>query len=368
MPLPLRTPPKSICLLRLSAIGDVTHVVPVVRQLLKQWPETSITWIIGKTEHELVKDIDQVDYIVFDKKKGLGAFSDLWRKLKGRQFDVLLNMQVSLRAGFASLLVTAPVRIGFDRTRAKNCHQLFINTRIAENPGNHVLDGFFDFLDVLGLKHDTPTWDIPIPAAAYQSAMTLIGSEKQYIVINPSSSTRVANWRNWAAEKYARGAEYAFEQYGLICVLTGGPSEQEKTFAETIISYINTPTINLAGRTTLKELLALLDRATLVISPDTGPAHMANAVGTPVIGLYATSNPERTGPYNSRNFTVNRYPDALLKFHDKKTNDVPWGKRVRDPAAMDLISLTDVTDKIDQAMKTRMAQHNESASIEQVKT
>lgn len=355
-------------MLRLSAIGDVTHVVPVVRQLQKQWPETSITWIIGKTEHELVKDIDQVNYIVFDKKKGLGAFADLKRKLKGKQFDVLLNMQVSLRAGLASLLVKAPVRIGFDRTRSKNCHQLFINARIAENPGSHVLDGFFDFIEPLGLKPDVPLWDLPIPVTAHEKGNALIGAENNFIVINPSSSNRVANWRNWAAEKYARVAEYAFETYGLTCVLTGGPSEQEKTFAETTISYINTPTINLAGRTTLTELLALLDRATLVISPDTGPAHMANAVGTPVIGLYATSNPERTGPYNSRNFTVNRYPDALLKFHDKRVNDVPWGKRVRDPAAMDLISVTDVTDKIDQIIKTSRVLHNESASIEQVKT
>lgn len=335
----------------------MTHVVPVVRQLLKQWPETSITWIIGKTEHELVKDIDQVNYIVFDKKKGLGAFTDLWRKLKGKQFDVLLNMQVSLRAGFASLLVKAPVRIGFDRTRSKNCHQLFINARIADNPGSHVLDGFFDFIELLGLKRDAPTWDIPIPARVHEVVNNLIGAENNFIVINPSSSNRVANWRNWAPEKYAQTAKYAFEKYGLTCVLTGGPSEQEKTFAEKTISYINTPTINLAGRTTLKELLALLDRATLVISPDTGPAHMANAVGTPVIGLYATSNPERTGPYNSRNFTVNLYPDALLKFHDKRVMDVPWGKRVRDPAAMDLISVTDVTDNIDQVMKARMALH-----------
>ncbi len=368
MPLQLKTPPKHICLLRLSAIGDVTHIVPIVRQLQKQWPQASITWIIGKTEHALVKDIERIDYIVFDKKKGLAAFFELRQHLKGKKFDFLLNMQVSLRAGFASLLVNAPIRVGFDQLRSKNCHGFFINARINGNPRSHVLDGFLDFLDFLGLNRNAPTWDIPVPATAYQSIIRLIGSEKPYIVINPSSSTRVANWRNWAAKRYARVAEYAFERYGLFCVLTGGPSEMEKSFVEKTISYIKTPAVNLAGRTTLKELLAVLDRATFIVSPDTGPAHMANAVGTPVIGLYATSNPERTGPYNFKELTVNRYPDALLKFHGKRVNNVPWGKRVRNPAAMDIIAVSDVTEKIDQVMNPALRQQIINASTPQSKS
>jgi heptosyltransferase I len=105
----------------------------------------------------------------------------------------------------------------------------------------------------------------------------------------------------------------------------------------------------LIGQTTLKQTLAVLTRADALLCPDSGPAHMATAVQTPVIGLYASSNPDRTGPYVSRQLTVNRYPEALRRFEGRSIDKVRWGRRVRDPAAMTLISVDDVIEKIDAA-------------------
>ncbi|MDX1610528.1 MAG: glycosyltransferase family 9 protein, partial [Halofilum sp. (in: g-proteobacteria)] len=138
--------PESLCLLRLSALGDVTHMVPVVRTLQHEWPDTRLTWIIGRLEAELVGDLPGIEFIVFDKARGLAAFRDLWRDLDGRRFDALLQMQVALRANLAGRLVRSPVRIGFDRTRSRDGHGLFVNRRIEPHPGAHVLDGLFDFL------------------------------------------------------------------------------------------------------------------------------------------------------------------------------------------------------------------------------
>lgn len=354
----LKEPPQSICLIRLSAIGDVTHVVPVIYNLQKTWPRTTITWIIGKVEYSLLKDLPGVEFIVFEKKQGWASYRALRAQLNARRFDILLHMQVSLRASLASLFVRAPVRIGFDKTRAKNGQWLFTNHHIPAMPRKHVLDGFLQFIQTIGLTDPTIEWNIPIPAEARERTQHWVAESLPFLVINPSSSVRVRNWRNWDAQAYAHIADYAAKHYGLLSVLTGGPSSQEIQFAACIEQLAQSKMINVVGNSTLKELLALLDRAVLVISPDTGPAHMANAVGTPVIGLYASSNPERTGPYSFRQFTVNRYPEAVRQTLGKSVEEIPWGKRIRDPQIMNLIKIEDVQAKMDQILCAKIARGN----------
>ncbi|MGE5167555.1 MAG: glycosyltransferase family 9 protein, partial [Deltaproteobacteria bacterium] len=124
-------PPQSLCLLRTSALGDVTHVVPLVRTLQGTWPQTRLTWIVGKLEHKLVGDIPGVEFIVFDKAAGWRGFAALRRQLTGRRFDVLLHLQVALRANLVSALVRADLRVGYDRARSRDLHGLFVNRRIA---------------------------------------------------------------------------------------------------------------------------------------------------------------------------------------------------------------------------------------------
>lgn len=350
MPLQFKKPPKSLCLLRLSAIGDVTHVVPVIRNLQQHWPETVITWIIGKLEYSLLKDLPGVEFIVFEKAKGLAGYSALRKQLDGRDFDILLHMQASLRASFISLLVRAPIRIGFDRARAKNGQRMFTNYRIASIPRQHVLESFLEFTKVLGLTSPIIQWEIPIPDEDMVKTRQWVPENTSFIVVNPSSSMRVRNWRNWDAQAYASIVDYVANQYNLLTVLTGGSSVQEIQLAESIEKKSNNKVVNLVGKTNLKELLALLHQAVLVISPDTGPAHMANATGTPVVGLYASSNPYRTGPYNSLDFTVNCYPMAVSKAYSQSVEEIPWGKRVRDPRVMALIKVEDVIKKLDEVL------------------
>ncbi|MCK5003332.1 MAG: glycosyl transferase, partial [Gammaproteobacteria bacterium] len=116
----LSNPPKNVCILRLSALGDITHALPVLRTLQKRWPNTAITWIIGKTEYQLVKDIEGVEFITFDKSQGLAAYKAIRQELKARHFDVLLHMQLSLRASAISFFVHADIKLGFDKERAKD--------------------------------------------------------------------------------------------------------------------------------------------------------------------------------------------------------------------------------------------------------
>ena len=357
MLLPLKSVPKSICLLRLSAIGDVTHVLPIVHSLRSAWPETKITWIIGHLEYQLVEGIVGIEFIVFDKSLGWRAYSDLRQQLSGRHFDVLLHMQVSLRASIASLWIKAPIKLGYDKARAKDFQWLFTTHRIDASPRQHVLDGFFAFIAALGVPERKLTWDIPLPEKDIHWAQQLIGSQAT-LVINPSSSIRLRNWRAFNANTYAQLIEYAIEQYKLQIALSGGPANNEYQLAEAILAsevFIKKPSlmakvINLVGKTSLKQLAALLQQATVMVAPDTGPAHIANAVGTPVIGLYVTSNPLRTGPYCSQDLTINQYPRALKKFEGLDEADAPWGKRVRHQEALDLVTLEQIKEKLDQVM------------------
>lgn len=352
-----QAPPKNICILRLSAIGDATHVVPVIRNLQQHWPGTAITWIIGKAEYSLLSDLPGVEFIVFEKKQGWAGYRTLREQLHGRRFDILLHMQVSLRASLASLLVRAPVRVGFDKARAKNGQWLFTNCRIAPVSRQHVLEGFLEFIRFLGISSPAIEWNIPIPLKDREKTRQWVEEDTRFLVINPSSSMRVRNWRNWDADAYASVADYAAKRYNLLTVLTGGPSSQEIQLAGSIEKIAQSRIVNIVGKSSLKELLALLERATLVISPDTGPAHMANAVGTPVIGLYASSNPERTGPYNSRVLTVNCYPEAVRKTYGTSVEEIPWGKRVRDPQVMNLIQIEDVKNSLDQVLRCKSTEN-----------
>jgi heptosyltransferase I len=347
----LQTPPKSLCILRLSAIGDITHVLPTLRTLQHHWPETAITWIIGKTEASLVNDIAGVKFIIFDKNRGLKAHRDIWRALKDRRFDVLLHMQVSLRASICSLAVRAPIRLGFDRDRAKNQQWLFTNAMIAAKAQQHVLDSFLEFPKALGLDRTILRWDLPISEPARKFAVGQLPGGTSFLAINPCSSNRIRNFRNWSIESYAAVIGHAADRHGLHTVLTGGPTTEEKEYAAAICAATRQPVLNLVGNTTLKQLAAVLARARVAIAPDTGPAHIANAVGTPVIGLYATSNPERTGPYLCRGITINRYPDAVRAEFNRTPDELPWGKRVRTPDAMDLITVSEVKQRLDTVLR-----------------
>lgn len=350
--LPLTEAPDSICLLRLSAIGDCCNAVPVVRTLQAVWPRTRLSWVIGRTEHQLLGDIPGVEFIPFDKSAGLAAWRRLRRQLRGRRFDVLLHMQFALRASLASLAVPADIRLGYDRARARERQWLFTNARAASHPRSHVVDGYFDLLAALGVERRVLRWDIPIPEEARRRLNELL-PDGPVLAISPCSSLRANNYRNWRMERYAAVADYAAERHGLHVVLTGGPTDYERSAGQAVAAAARHPVTDLVGRTSLKALLALLQRSVAVVCPDSGPAHMATAVGTPVIGLFATSNPERTGPYLGREWIVNRYPQAVRRFLGASVEDVRWGRRVRDPRAMDLIGVADVTRRLDALMESR---------------
>ncbi len=325
-------------------------MLPVIRTLQATWPTTRLTWVIGRLEAQLVGDIPGIEFIIFDKSAGWSAYLKLRSKMAKRRFDILLHMQTSMRANMASLMIPADLRLGFDPARAKDHQAFFTTDRIKSTACEHVMDGFFGFLSALGIKDKNIQWDIPIPGEAVDVAQQYIPEGQKTLVISPCASARFRNFRNWHVEGYAALADYATEKHGLRVILMGGPTAVEKQYGEQILRLAHCPILNLIGKTGLKEALALLSRATVVLAPDSGPAHIANAAGTPVIGLYATTNPNRARAYLSEQWLVSQYPEAVRIFLKKSVDEVPWGTRVRYEEAMSLIKIDAVTQKLDQLM------------------
>ena len=336
---------KSICILRLSAIGDVTHVIPVVLSLQEQLPGVKITWVIGKVEEKLIGDLPGVEFIVFDKKAGWKGYSDLFRKMKGRRFDALLHMQVAFRANLASACIAANIRVGYDKARSKDLHSLFVNRRIAPARQQHVRDCLASFLEPLGLKAAPPKWLIPLADSDHQFARKHLASDRRNLVISPCASHTL---RNWSPEHYAKLADHAITAHGMKVILVGSPAPFEAEFCAAIESAMTQEAHNICGQDTLKQLTALVSHADLVVAPDTGPAHIASAMGTDVLGIFAASNPNRSGPYNSLKWCVNRYPEALQKFTGKSVSEARWGAKAEFEGAMDLVTVSDATDMLDR--------------------
>ena len=339
---------QSICILRLSAIGDVTHVLPVINAIRKHQPQAKITWIIGKLEARLLKDFEGVEFIVFDKKGGFDAVRQLRKTLKGRRFDVLLHMQVAARANLLSKLIKAPKRIGWDKPRWRDRHQWFINQSVRSVPLQHQVDGFLEFARALGAPVGPPEWNMPVSGQDKDWAGQTLGDGPPILMISPCSSHAL---RNWAADRYAEVADHAIDKLGMRVVLTGGPSKLELETGREIESVMHNSAQNLIGKDTITQSVALLKNATLLLSPDSGPAHVASAIGTPVLGLYAATPSRRSGPYNSLALCVDKYAEAARQFRQKEPEELRWGQRIEYPGVMDLIETRDVTAKIDAFMQ-----------------
>lgn len=327
----------SICLLRLSALGDATHVVPLVRTLQRACPHAALTWIIGRAEEKLLAGLNGVDFVVYDKATGFAGMRALRRALPAR-FDALLQMQVAARANLLSAFVPARRRIGYDRARAKDLHALFVNERIPDRPGIHVLDAMGSFCEPLGLRQDSVRWDLPVPADAHDWARAQWPDDGvPTLVISPCASHARRNWRS---ERHAAVADHAAAA-GWRVVLCGGRSALERETADAIVAQAQAPLLDMVGRDTLKQLPALLVRADLVMTPDSGPMHIANAMGTAVLGLHAASNPARSGPYSDRRWCVDRYDDAARRYRGKPAAELRWGSKIEEDGVMDLVTVDD---------------------------
>lgn len=349
----LTSPPSSLCILRLSAIGDVCNTIATVQAIQKQWPEAHITWITGKLEAQLLKAIDGVEVIVFDKKAGLNGYKALWKQLKGREFDALLHMQYAIRASLATLGIKAKYKLGFSSDRSQDFQTLFTNVKVPSPTSLHVADGLMAFAHQIGVPKSELTWSLSYSEQDKTWATQEIGTNNPNLLIVPGASKA---YKNWNADGYVDVINHAREK-GWNVILAGSPAKVEVDLADDIQSKLSKPCLNLVGKSSILQMLALIDEVEMVIAPDTGPAHMASAMNTPIIGLYAHHNPVRVGPYHYLKYAVSVYEESIFAETGKTSQELNWRTRAKDEKAMDRISSESVISMFDRVVEDLYPQY-----------
>ena len=343
------TPLTKIAIVRFSALGDVTLVVPAVQNLQRAFPEVSLTWITSPLSYSLLQGLENVHFEVFEKPRSFSDYRAFYRAFRSRSFDVVLAMQANLRINFLYPALHAPIKIGFDRMRAREGQWLFCNRTIPFANG-HLLDSFLSFAEEMGAVATPPIWNLPISAADKSWAEAQLAQlPRPWIVIHPIASKME---RTWIFERYAEVMKSVAQRWRAGLVLTGGNAQHEIDLCARLANSAPSGTLNLCGKTTPKQLAALLGQADVLVAPDTGPVHLATAMHTPVVGLYAVASPVLSGPYQHQEFIVNRYPDAVRQFLGKDPDRVPWNTRVHHPQAMALIQTEEVVQQLARVLES----------------
>lgn len=338
-----------IAIVRFSALGDVLLAVPAVRNLRRSFPNATITWITSPLAYSLLQGLEGVNFEVYEKPRSLRDYRAFYRAYSKRTFDVVLAMQANLRINLLYPALHAPIKIGFDRTRAREGQWLFSNQRITFT-SSHLADSFLAFADKLGANPDDIEWNLPVSDTEQVWANEQLKQlPRPRIAIHPFASKQE---RNWIFERYAEVIQAAIAKWGSGIVLTGGNTQSEKDFCARLAGVVPKHTLNLCGQTTSKQLAAVLSQVDVLIAPDTGPVHIARAMNTPVIGLYAVASPALSGPYKAQEYIVNRYPEAVRKFLGKNPEQVPWNTRVHNHDAMALIQTEDVLQQLGKLFDT----------------
>lgn len=326
---------KNILIVKLSAIGDVIHALPVASAIKKGCPDAKITWIVEQPAYDLLTNNPNIDeIIIFDKKRYkslvglLKNGGELSRKLRGHSFDLALDLQGLFKSAAIALLSGANKR--FVYCNARELSHLISQKVCGEYSEGHVIDRYLDVVRHLGIKVGKPHFDVINTAEEQKECLEIIAKagldvSHQHVILAPGT-----NWSTkcWPTKHYARLAEL-LNGNGIGCAVVGGKGDN--TLAEEIIQNTSARIANLTGKTSLKQLAYIIRRSSAFVGGDTGPMHLAVAVGTPVVALFGPTDPKRNGPYGEGHMVLTAEADCVRCWQrkcDKKCMDTIMPEKV----------------------------------------
>lgn len=327
-----------ICIVMMSAAGDVVHVLPVINAIKRARPASHITWVLQPGPATLARGHPSVDEIIlFDRSRGWRAFLDVRGALAPLRFDLVINLQVYFKAGIITAFTRAPVKLGFDRARARDFNWLFTNRKIPPHPNQHVQDQYFEFLREVGISPEPVTWNLgPWPEERPWQREFFSALERPAVAMVVATSKPE---KDWLPERWAELSDALYHDFGLEPLIVGGRSDRELRAERAILDCArHTPRSALGSG--LRKLVSILDGSALAIAPDTGPLHMAVAIDRPVISLMGYTNPKRTGPYRKfRDLIVDAYGDPGEDYAITMENR---------PGRMSRIEVRDVLERVER--------------------
>ena len=305
----------NILIVKLSAIGDVVHTLPSLSALRKLYPAAHITWVIEEAASDLIKDHPYLDRVIIshrkrwlnDLKKGhvgktIADIRSFIKAIRERSYDLVIDFHGLLKSAVIVFLSGGRRRLGYDSMQELS--GLFLNEKIPEDMGKHAVLRYLDLLRYLGADIGEAEFLIPIQQENREKVEDIlktnhIGRKDDFVVVSP-----IAFWETklWEEEKFARLCDLITEELKVRVILTGSECESIRR----IQSLMTLPSLNLAGRTTLRDLAYLYQLAAVLVTTDSGPMHLAAAVGTPVIALFGASDPARTGPYGEGHTVIQK--------------------------------------------------------------
>ncbi len=329
-----------ILIIKPSSLGDVIHTLPFLKAVKDSFPESKIDWVISKNLKGLLEGNPLInDLIVFDKDswkdpwKLLTSMREIYRfkkELGNRYYEVIVDLQGLLRSGLITCFTPGALKIGF--ADAREGSSLFYGKKVRTDGAIHAVDKNLLLAEAIGAKVKKVEFPLYVNTEAQDKILDVLGdSSKKYIVIAPSS-----RWQSkqWPAKYFAS----LISNIKIPVVITGSPSDME--IAREITDEHPAKTINLCGRTDLKELIALIAGAKAVVCNDSGPMHIAAALKRPVISLFGPTDYEKTGPYGwqqQKNLTVIQAPVPCSPC---------FKRRCSDPICMEKISVETVYESL----------------------
>lgn len=331
--------PQRVGVVMLSTVGNAVHTLPVLNSIRRHRPDAHLTWVMQPSSAALVAGHPALDEIVtFRRGGGARGLLELRRALAARPFDVVLNLQPYLKSGLVTGMARAPVKLGYDRARARDLTWLFSTRRIPPRPRGHVQDEYLEFVEALGIPA-VREWGIGPTAEErerYAGLLPAPGRPTAALVVGTTKPEK-----EWPAERYAALVDRLEGDLGVRTVLVGGRSEREERAAAEIRRLASRPPLDLR-EWDLRRLVYLLDRADVLVSPDTGPLHVGVALGTPTVSLMGYTNPRRYGPYR-------RFQDLVVDAYGEPGENYPAGAGSR-PGRMERIGADAVVEKVELAL------------------
>jgi heptosyltransferase-1 len=311
----------NILIVKLSAIGDVIHTLPSLAALRRCYPQAHISWVVEEAASDLLADHPMLDRVLVSRRRRwvrdlmegrdraavLREGTAFLRALRDRPYDLVIDFHGLFKSAVLVLLSRGRRRLGYDSLQEGS--GLVLNEKIPEDMTKHAVERYLDFARHLGCETSKPEFPIALQEAHFRRVSKLLAakavdSARGFVAVSP-----VAYWETklWDEAKFAAVCDRIVRELGLPVVFTG---ESPEGPIARIRSLMEAPSASAAGETSLRELAALYKEASVLLTTDSGPMHLAAAVGTPVVALFGPTSAERTGPYGEGHVVIRRDMDC----------------------------------------------------------
>ncbi|MDR3638362.1 MAG: glycosyltransferase family 9 protein [Isosphaeraceae bacterium] len=294
--------PQRVCLIKPSALGDVVHTLPALSALRELWPKATISWVVNGSLRGLLDGHPDLDEVIPYERRGAGfvGLARFLSGLRGRRFDLTIDLQGLLRSGIMTAATGAPIRLGAKDAR-EGASLAYSHVYDAARSNVHAVDRYLHAASLFGADVSRPRFVVATDEADREWAReTLAHVPRPRLILNTG-----AQWltKRWPPGHFAEVARRAVSERGAGLIAVGAPGDRPLVDAlrEGLAPI---PLLDLCGRTTLRQLAALAAESDLFVSNDTGPLHLAVAAGARVVGIYTCTSPRLTGPYGPRAVTV----------------------------------------------------------------